>query len=149
MKTIVEGKLYQCGQAEAIAICESHAKLTALGLKAILTVADNVRLNAPANIVHLHLPVDEVRPTPDEYFKLACWLAGNDEYPLLVHCQAGANRSRVFAALIAHKVFGLALRDAVEIAGPPPCGVVFDAMLKWTGTDWKPAPEDLKPGLFL
>lgn len=127
-RMIVDGMLYQGSAAQAIAICESNGRLTKLGLKAVLTVADNIRIRVPANIVHLHLPVDELLAVPERYFDLACNLG---IYPLLVHCQAGANRSRVFAAAIAHKAFNIPLVEAMKIADPPPSGIVFYSMTKW------------------
>lgn len=127
-REIVKGMIYQGGAAEGMDICKSPERIAALGLKAVITVAHDVRIQVPATLVHLHIPVDEINPTPSKYFDLACSLGTT---PLLVHCMAGANRSRVFAAAIAHKVFGMSLEKAIEIADPPPCGFVFDSMIKW------------------
>jgi len=128
LKEILKGQLYQGSVADAISICDSNGRIRELGLRSVLTVADNVRLRVPETMVHLHLPVDEVHPTSEYYFELACNLK---VVPMLVHCQAGANRSRVFAALIAYKVFGIPLPKAIELAGPPTSGVVFESMMKW------------------
>jgi len=127
-RQIVTGFLYQSGAAEAIDICSSGEMLQKLGLKAVLTVAHDIRVKVPANIIHLHLPVDEVNPTDPKYFNLACRLG---TYPLLVHCMAGANRSRVFAAAIASQALGVPLEKAIELADPPPSGIVFESMMKW------------------
>lgn len=127
-REIVKGMLYQGGAAEGMDICSSPERLAGLGLKAILTVAHDVRIKVPANIVHLHLPVDEINPTSPSYFDLACNL---NIFPMFVHCMAGANRSRVFAAAIAFKAFKVPLEEAIALADPPPCGVVFESMMKW------------------
>lgn len=127
-REVVDGMVYQGSAAQAIAICESNGRLTELGLKAVLTVADNIRIRVPANIVHLHLPIDELLPVPKKYFNIACNLG---IYPLLVHCQAGANRSRVFAAAIAHKAWDIPLVEAIKLADPPDSGVVFKSMMEW------------------
>jgi hypothetical protein len=127
-REIVPGFLYQSGAAEAIGILDSNSQIKALGLKAVLTVADNIRIKVPANMVHLHLPIDEISPTNPKYFELACRLG---TYPLLVHCMAGANRSRVFAAAIAYHGLGIPLEKAIAQADPPPSGFVFDSMMKW------------------
>lgn len=131
-KEIVAGALFQSGAAEAMDICQSGELLAKLGLKAVLTVAHDIRIKVPANLVHLHLPVDEIHETPVQYFDLACSL---NVFPLLVHCMAGANRSRVFAAAIAYRALGIPLDKAIAIADPPPCGVVFESMLKWAEAD--------------
>jgi hypothetical protein len=127
-RQVVTGFLYQSGAAEAIDICSSGEMLQKLGLKAVLTVAHDIRIKVPANIIHLHLPVDEIHPTDPKYFNLACRLG---TYPLLVHCMAGANRSRVFAAAIAYQALGTPLPKAIELADPPPSGIVFESMMKW------------------
>lgn len=127
-RQVVPGFLYQSGAAEAMDICQSAEMLERLDLKAILTVAHDIRIKVPANMVHLHLPVDEINPTPERYFELACRLG---TYPLLVHCMAGANRSRVFAAAIAYHALGTPLPKAIELADPPPSGIVFESMMKW------------------
>jgi hypothetical protein len=120
--------LFQSGAAEAIDICSSGEMLQKIGLKAVLTVAHDIRVKVPANLIHLHIPVDEIHETPAKYFDLACSL---NVFPMLVHCMAGANRSRVFAAAIAWKCRSLALEEAIAIADPPPSGVVYDSMMKW------------------
>ena len=127
-REIIPGILYQSGAAEAMDICQSGEMLQKLGLKAVLTVAHDIRMKVPANMVHLHLPVDEIHPTDPKYFDLACSL---DTFPLLVHCMAGANRSRVFAAAIAYHVSEMTLKEAIELADPPPSGIVFESMMKW------------------
>lgn len=126
-REIVPG-LYQSGAAEAMDICQNATLLEKLGLKAILTVAHDIRIKVPANMVHLHLPIDELNPTDPKYFDMACRL---NTIPMLVHCMAGANRSRVFAAAIAYRVFKLPLEKAIELADPPPSGIVFESMMKW------------------
>ena len=127
-RQIVTGTLFQSGAAEAMDICQNVGMLQRLGLKAILTVAHDIRIQVPASMVHLHLPIDEMNPTDPKYFNLACRLG---TYPLLVHCMAGANRSRVFAAAIAYHSLGMPLDKAIEIADPPPSGIVFESMMKW------------------
>lgn len=128
LKEIIKGQLYQGSLADADSICQSNGRLKDLGLRGILTVADNIRLKAPTSIVHLHLPIDEIHPTPEYYFDIACNL---NIFPLLVHCQAGANRSRVFASAIAYQAQEILLAKAIELADPPRSGVVFDSMMKW------------------
>lgn len=127
-REVVPGFLYQSGAAEAIDICSSGEMLQKLGLKAVLTVAHDIRIKVPANIIHLHLPVDEINPTDPKFFNLACRLG---TFPLLVHCMAGANRSRVFATAIAYHSLAVPLDQAIERADPPPSGIVFDSMMKW------------------
>lgn len=127
-RQIVTGTLYQSGAAEAMDICKSPERIEALGLKAVITVAHDIRIQVPANLVHLHLPIDEINPTDPKYFNLACRLG---TFPLLVHCMAGANRSRVFAVAIAYHSLGMSLEKAIAIADPPPSGVVYDSMMKW------------------
>lgn len=128
LKEVIKGQLYQGSVADADSICQSNRRLKDLGLRGILTVADNIRLQAPTSIAHLHLPIDEIHPTPEYYFDIACNL---NIFPLLVHCQAGANRSRVFAAAIAYHVSEMTLEEAILLAEPPRSGVVFDSMIKW------------------
>lgn len=122
------GKLYQSGAAEAMDICSSPETVQRLGLKAIITVAHDIRVKVPATLVHLHLPVDEINKTDPHHFDLAANLG---VYPALVHCMAGANRSRVFAAAIAWKGLGLDFDAAICTADPPPSGIVFESMKKW------------------
>src|SRR4029077_2033372 len=69
-REIIPGVLYQSGAAEAMDICSSGEMLQKLGLKAVLTVAHDIRMKVPANMVHLHLPVDEINPTDPKYFDL-------------------------------------------------------------------------------
>jgi len=127
-REVVPGKLFQSGAAEAIDICQSGEALARLGIRAVITVAHDVRLKVPSNLVHLHLPVDELNPTDPHHFQLAANLG---VYPALVHCMAGANRSRVFAAAIAWKGLGVDVDDAIRAADPPPSGIVFESMMKW------------------
>ena len=128
-RQIIPGKLYQSGAAEAMHICSNPGMVKELGLKAILTVAHDIRIQVPATLVHLHLPVDEINPTPEQYFQLACNL---NVFPLLVHCMAGANRSRVFAAAIAWSTGYYSLENAIQEADPPPSGIVYESMVKWS-----------------
>lgn len=129
-REVVPGKLYQTGAAEAMGICQNPELLNKLGIKAVLTVAHDIRIQVPATLVHVHLPVDEENPTNPKFFDLACNLK---TFPLLVHCMAGANRSRVFAAAIAWNTFHIPLEKAIEVADPPPCGIVYESMMKWAG----------------
>jgi hypothetical protein len=127
-REIVKGMIYQGGAAEGMGICKSSELLTSLGLKAVITVAHDVRIQVPATLVHLHVPVDEINPTPEKYFDLVCNLG---VFPVYIHCMAGANRSRVFAAALAWKCCYMPLEQAIEIADPPPCGIVYESMMKW------------------
>lgn len=127
-RVILQGVIYQGGAAEGMDICKSPERIADLRLKAVITVAHDVRIQVPATLVHLHLPVDEVNPTPDQYFDLVCNL---NVYPVYIHCMAGANRSRVFAAAIAWKVFKVPIETAISLADPPPSGIVYDSMMKW------------------
>lgn len=127
-REIVKGMIYQGGAAEGIGICKSPELLMSLGLKAVITVAHDVRIQVPATLVHLHVPVDEINPTPEKYFDLVCDLG---VFPVYIHCMAGANRSRVFAAALAWKAFKVPLEEAIALADPPPCGIVYESMLKW------------------
>jgi len=128
---VVLGSLYQSGANEAIDICLRPDAIEKLGLRSVITVAHDVRIKVPATLVHLHLPIDEIHPTDPHYFDLACNLG---VWPALIHCMAGANRSRVFAAAIAYRTFGATMEKAIEAADPPPSGIVYESMLKWAKT---------------
>lgn len=128
LKEVIKGQLYQGSVADGISICDSDGRIKELGLRGVLTVADNIRLKVPSRLVHLHLPIDEIHPTPEYYFDIACNL---NIFPLLVHCQAGANRSKVFAAAIAYQALEITLEKAIELVDPPRSGVVFESLMKW------------------
>ncbi len=109
-------------------ICSNPEAIQRLGLKAVITVAHDIRVKVPAALVHLHLPVDEIHETDPHHFDLAVNLG---VYPVLIHCMAGANRSRVFAAAIAWKGLGVPFDVAVRKADPPPSGIVYQSMANW------------------
>lgn len=127
-REVVPGLLYQCCAPSAREIGGDGELIKKFGLKAIITVAHDIRIQVHSTLIHLHIPVDETNPTPGFYFDLACSLG---RLPTLIHCMAGANRSRVFAAAIAHRVFKLPLEKCIELADPPPSGVVFESMMTW------------------
>jgi len=132
MIEIVRGKLFQGSLDEARGILEGAAA-EEMGLRAVVTVAREVKNPVPSGspFVHLRLPVDEYSFTPKIFFDLA---SGMGIYPLLVHCSAGVARSRVFAAAIAHRAFGVPLEEAIMIADPPKANLVYHAMIAWTKT---------------
>lgn len=127
-RVIMQGLIYQGGAAEGMDICKSPERIADLKLKAVITVAHDVRIQVPATLVHLHVPVDEINPTPAKYFDLVCNL---DVFPVYIHCMAGANRSRVFAAALAWKAFKIPLETAISLADPPRGGIVYESMMKW------------------
>lgn len=127
-RVIMQGLIYQGGAAEGMGICKSPELLADLKLKAVITVAHDIRIQVPATLVHLHVPVDEINPTPEKYFDMVCNLG---VFPVYIHCMAGANRSRVFAAALAWKGFQIPLATALSLADPPRGGIVYESMMKW------------------
>ena len=126
MIEIVPGKVYQCMLLEAQDILDDPDRVLALGIRSVLTVAHDAHVDVPRHLIHVRLPVDEIHETDDYLFEFACRVP----HPVLVHCVAGAARSPVFAALIAHRVYKLDLEEAVARAEAMN-GIVYRSMMKW------------------
>ena len=126
MIEIVPSKIYQCMLLEAQDILDDPDRTLALGIRSVLTVAHDAHVEVPRHLVHVRLPVDEIHETADYLFEFACRVP----HPVLVHCVAGAARSPVFAALIAHKACGVDLEEAMARTGAMD-NLVYRSMMKW------------------
>lgn len=133
MIEVVKGRLFQCSVAEANALVspESMGAYARHGIACVLTVGHDVRPRCVAVLAQLCLPVSETAPAPPAWFDLACGFVR--AFPsCLVHCNAGANRSRVFAAAVAHGVWSVSLDDALKAADVVhPHSEPLRSMLAW------------------
>jgi hypothetical protein len=130
-KGLPDGRLFTASlrETEDLVSPEAMGAYFGYGIRGVLTVACDVRPRCVAALPQLCLPVSESAPTFFAYFDWACAF-GRQFAPLIVHCNAGVNRSRVFAAAIAHCVWGMGLEDAIRAADAP-AGLVLDSMRDW------------------
>jgi hypothetical protein len=131
MNEVIPGMLWTAGlrEAEDLVSPEAMGAYAQHRIAAVLTVAHDIRPRCVAVLPQLCLPVREDCRTSGLLFDMACSFA-RLYGALLVHCNGGRNRSRVFAAAIAHKVFLMPIDQAIAAAGPPP-GPCFDSFIHW------------------
>jgi hypothetical protein len=139
VKELLRGQLWQGSAAEVEILTKPEAMgaYARYGWRGVVTVSRESRPQVVGALAQLCLPVEELTPTPFTYFTLACRFA-REFAPLVVHCHAGANRSRVFAAAIVFRVWQVPLEEAIRLADPPP-GRVMDSLILWATK-----PEDLR-----
>ena len=130
MKALSGGRIFVASlqEAEDLVRPEAMGAYARHGIAGVLTVAHDVRARCVSTLPHLSLPIEETVPTHPGWFELACRFAGIIQNPLLVHCHAGVNRSRVFAAAILHRVWYIDLDAAIRDADPPQ-GRCLDSMI--------------------
>lgn len=120
---------------------EAFSAYARYGIRGVLTVACDVRPRCVAILPQLCLPVSEtVEATPDHFFSLACQFARKFS-PLIVHCNVGQHRSRVFAAAIAYRVWAMGLEDAIRAAEPLRAVDGTDSALLRSMRSWALRPE--------
>ena len=138
MKELLKNLLWQgsAREVEDLVKPEAMGAYARHGWRGVLTVTKEDRPRIVASLAQLCIPTEELVPTPFTHFTLACRFA-EIFHPLVVHCHAGANRSRVFAAAILHRVWKIRLADAIQWADPPP-GRVLDSLVLWASS-----PEDI------
>lgn len=134
---VLPGRVFQCGLQEADDLLrpEAMGAYARYGIRCVLTVAHDVRPRCVAVLPQLCLPVTETGPTPPAFFTLACRFH-RDFGAILVHCNAGMHRSRVFAAALAYGLWQMGLDDAIRAADAPqglapPKSLVMESMKGW------------------
>ena len=97
---VIENKLWQSSKRFAIPICECNGDWQQLKIKAVLNVAEEVRLHKDYRLASLRIPVQNVMNIPPEWFDLA--LTFYRTYgKLLVFSNTGKRRAAVFVSAIA------------------------------------------------
>lgn len=128
-------------ETEELVRPEAFSAYAQYGIRGVLTTAADVRPRCVAVLPQLCLPVVEtVEATPDHFFSMACQFARRFS-PLIVHCNVGQHRSRVFAAAIAYRVWAMGLEDAIRAAEPLRAPDGSDSALLRSMRSWALRPE--------
>lgn len=102
---VIKDQVWQSSRRFAIPICECKGKWRSLGIKGVITVAEDVRTWYDTKLIELRLPVLEEMNIPIEWFDLAVQFH-NAVGPVLVHSRSGKSRAAIFATALS-----LALHD--------------------------------------
>ena len=129
MRELIKGRLWQGMAIEAEELCQNYGNEKA-GIHSIISVAWDKKPKLPGQVVHLSLPVSESAPPRRAWFDLVvrCHV---DTHSSLVVCNAGANRSRVFAAAILIGAYGMDFSKAVALADPPVGQLMYERLREW------------------
>ena len=131
IREVVQGQIWTASlrDTEELVSPEAMGAYAGRGIRCVLTVAEDVRPRCVAMLPQLCLPVNEVEVTPLHYFDLACQFHLTFG-PILVHCNAGVNRSTAFAAALCYRVWAMGLAQAIRAADAVP-GFVLRSMEAW------------------
>lgn len=131
MREVLRARIWTASLTEANDLVSPEAMGAYIrhGIQCVLTVAHDVRPKCVAVLPQLCLPVRESERTPLAFFNMA-FRFHHAFGPVLIHCNAGMNRSRVFAAAIMHSVYGETIEDAIRSADPPDTGLVVASWLE-------------------
>lgn len=132
MQEVLKGMLWTASlqETEELVRPEAMGAYGRYGIRAVLTVACDVRPKCVAVLPQLCLPVIENGPTPLNFFELACKFV-KSMGPTLVHCHAGQNRSRVFAIAILVRLHQIPLERAIQMVQPFNAPQPMASMLEW------------------
>lgn len=116
--------IFQASAKEAEA-----ADYAALGIRGIINVSSGETLVYHQGASLLCIRVDDFEPVRVEDFETAVNFYDRHK-PVIVHCQMGASRSRVFAAALLVAA-GVKLEEAIRLAEPPLLTRPFLSFKKW------------------
>lgn len=117
--TVVEGKFYRAAQVTPESLASYHRKH---GIRTVINLRgsnpgkrwyDNeVATSRTLGIEHLNFPLSSKRPVTEEQAKALVEVMRTAAKPLLVHCESGADRTGLVAALFLAGVMGASEADA-------------------------------------